>query len=56
MFKMYANPEATECLGWFEDEAGNATAYVGLDRRVVFAFELAKDDRNRLNRARKEEV
>jgi len=40
MFRFYSNPEATGWLGWFEDAKGNATAYVGLDRKVVFASEL----------------
>ena len=39
MFKMYSNPKATGWLGWFEI-AGKATAFVGLDRRVVFMWEL----------------
>ena len=41
MFRMYANPRATGWLGWFEDAAGQATAFVGLDRQVVFMFELS---------------
>lgn len=37
MFRLYSNPQATGWLGWFEDADGTATAYVGLDRKVVFA-------------------
>ena len=40
MFRMYSNPEATGWLGWFEDADGKATAYVALDRKVVFVTEL----------------
>lgn len=40
MFKMYSNPQATGWLGWFEDAKGKATAYVGLDRKVLFVHEL----------------
>ena len=40
MFQMYSNPSATGWLGWFENADGNATAFVGLDRRVVFMWEL----------------
>jgi len=41
MFKMYSNPKATGWLGWFEDANGQATAYVDLERRVLFAHELS---------------
>ena len=40
MFKMYSNPESTGWLGWFEDNNGKAVAFVGLDRKVKFMFEL----------------
>lgn len=40
MFRKYSNPEAVGWLGWFEDGDGKATAFVGLDRHVVFASEL----------------
>jgi hypothetical protein len=40
MFKMYSNPEGVGWLGWFENEKGEATAYVNLDRTVLFAWEL----------------
>ena len=40
MFHRYQNPEATGWLGWFEDADANATAFVGLDRRVVFMDDL----------------
>lgn len=40
MFKKYSNPKATGWLGWFEDASGQVTAFVGLDRRVVFMYEL----------------
>ena len=40
MFRMYSNPAATGWLGWIEDPAGRATAFVRLDRRVVFSWEL----------------
>ena len=41
MFKMYANPKETGWLGWFEGADGQATAFVGLDRKVVFMHELS---------------
>ena len=40
MFCHYRHPEATGWLGWFEDGNGNATAFVGIDRKVVFMYEL----------------
>jgi hypothetical protein len=40
MFKEYSNPEATGWLGWFEDSDGNTTAFVGLDKYVVFMSDL----------------
>lgn len=40
MFKMYSNPKATQWLGWFEDADGNVTAFVGLDRKIVFMADL----------------
>ena len=40
MFTLYSNPAATGWLGWFEDSNGKTTAFVGLDRRVVFMSEL----------------
>lgn len=36
MFHMYNNPGAVGWLGYFEDAQGNITAFVGLDRRIVF--------------------
>ncbi len=44
MFKMYSNPKATGWLGWFEDGGGNCTAFVGLDRKVVFMGDLEFGD------------
>ncbi len=40
MFHLYRNPKATGWLGWFEDANGKATAYVALDRKVLFVTEL----------------
>lgn len=40
MFHRYKIPDAVGWLGWFEDESGNATAFVGLDRRVVLVQDL----------------
>lgn len=40
MFKLYSNPKGVGWLGWFEDCEGNATAFVGLDRKVTFMWEL----------------
>ena len=40
MFRMYRNPETTKWLGWFENAEGKAIAFVRLDRKVVFVFEL----------------
>ena len=40
MFKMYSNPGSVGWLGWFEGADGKATAYVGLDRKVIFVHEL----------------
>lgn len=40
MFRMYHNPKATGWLGWFEDANGQCTAFVGLDRRIIFMHEL----------------
>jgi hypothetical protein len=37
---MYSNPQGAGWLGWFENEKGRATAFVGLDRKVVFMHEL----------------
>ena len=40
MFKMYSNPMGAGWLGWIEDANGKATAFVGLDRKVKFMWEL----------------
>lgn len=40
MFRMYNNPLAAGWLGWFEDADGQCTAFVGLDRTVLFMCEL----------------
>ena len=40
MFRMYSNPAATGWLGWFEDGNGTVTAFVGLDRKVLFMSEI----------------
>ena len=40
MFHMCSNPEATGWLGWFDDADGKCMAFVGLDRKVQFMFEL----------------
>ncbi len=37
MFRRYKCPDDAGWLGWFEDVKGNAIAWVGLDRVVVFA-------------------
>lgn len=39
MFKRYACPDDTGWLGYFIHE-GRVTAFVGLDRRVVFVWEI----------------
>ncbi len=39
-YKEYSNPEAAGSRGWFEDQAGNAFAFVGLDRKIAFMSEL----------------
>lgn len=41
MFRMYSNPLMTGWLGWFEDSRDQATAFVGLDRKIVFMHELS---------------
>ena len=40
MFHMYSNPAATGWLGWIDDAQGKCTAFVGLDRKVKFMWEL----------------
>ncbi len=40
VFNRYAVPDDVGWLGWFVDSHGNVTAFVGLDRRVVFVEEL----------------
>lgn len=40
-YKMYSNPQAVGWLGWCEDGDGKATAFVGLDRKVVFRDGIA---------------
>lgn len=40
MFHMYSNPEGAGWLGWFDDANGECVAFVGLDRKVKFMWEL----------------
>jgi len=40
MFKMYSDPSKVGWLGWFENDNGKVTAFVGLDRKVHFMFGL----------------
>jgi len=40
MFRRYAIPDDVSWLGWFEDAEGNTTAFVGLDRKVLFIHEV----------------
>ena len=40
MFTAYRRPTETGWLGWFEDADGNATAFVTLNKRVVFLREV----------------
>lgn len=40
MFKRYSCPDAVGWLGYFVDANGNTTAFVGLDRRVLFMYEI----------------
>lgn len=40
MFKRYARPDDVGWLGWFENSNGETIAFVGLDRRVLFVWEL----------------
>jgi len=40
MFTKYSKPDQVGWLGWFEDADGNATAFVGLDKIVVFMSDL----------------
>jgi len=35
MLKLYGNPKAVGWLGWFEDEAGKALAFVTLEGIIV---------------------
>ena len=39
MLYVYANPEATGWLGWFDDANGKALAYVTLEGTIVPAPE-----------------
>ena len=36
MFKMYSNPQKVGWLGWFENDKGECTAFVDLERKVFF--------------------
>ncbi|KKM98959.1 hypothetical protein LCGC14_1152620 [marine sediment metagenome] len=40
MFTRYRNPDDVGWLGWFEDASGIVTAFVGLDRKVLFVCEV----------------
>lgn len=40
MLKFYSNPGATGWLAWIEDGTGQATAFVGLDWKVVYMADL----------------
>lgn len=40
MFHWYQIPDDVGWLGWFEDREGCVTAFVGLDRRVLFIHEV----------------
>lgn len=42
MFRRYNNPDDVGYLGWFEDASGNTTAFVGLDRKVLFVHEIGR--------------
>ncbi len=42
MFHPYSNPKATGWQGWFEC-GGKATAFVGLDGRVVLFDDATKE-------------
>jgi len=43
MFKRYKNPDDVGWLGWFEDFDGNCIAFVSLDRKIIFSYELGSD-------------
>jgi len=40
MFHWYSCPDDVGWLGWFEDADGSVTAFVGLDRKVLFRHEV----------------
>jgi len=40
MFKRYSCPDDVGWLGWFEDQDGIVTAFVGLDKRVFFVSDI----------------
>lgn len=40
MFFAYRHPTKVGWLGWFEDANGTATAFVGLDGKVIFVHDL----------------
>lgn len=40
MFVRYTYPDDVGWLGWFEDANGDVTAFVGLDRKVLFVSEI----------------
>lgn len=41
MFKRYAIPDDVGWLGYFTDCNGKVLAFVGLDRKVKFVYEIA---------------
>lgn len=40
MFKRYKIPDAVGYLGWFEDIYGEVIAWVGLDKKCLFVWEI----------------
>ncbi len=40
MFVRYKIPDAVGWLGYFKDSDGKVTAFVGLDRKVLFVYEI----------------
>ncbi len=40
MFKRYRIPDAVGWLGWFEDADGKAFAFLGLDGKMLFMYEI----------------
>lgn len=40
MFHWYNNPGGVGWLGWFTDANDQVTAFVGLDRKVMFVHEI----------------